>query len=182
MRPDRAQSLNQAPLADLLAVLLRQVKRLLAQRGIELNDAAIRALAEQVAAGQLPADLTDDLRAALAEVVTESEQVLARWNLTFAQSLATDMSAMPGWETTADFLEIANEKGNAELRIAAAAALLAALADWRCAAYALDAIDHDPHEIETVTARRVLARASGIPLEAPNWRAQVEAWLRQQAS
>ncbi|MFN8449948.1 MAG: hypothetical protein U0521_15520 [Anaerolineae bacterium] len=52
----------------------------------------------------------DALRRALADLIAESEQVLAGWNLTFRQSLDTEIDAIPGWTSTAEFLEIANEK------------------------------------------------------------------------
>ncbi|MEP7293700.1 MAG: hypothetical protein ABI835_18070, partial [Chloroflexota bacterium] len=57
--------------------------------------------------------------------------VLRRWNLSFEQSLDTEMTEIPGWESTAEFLEIANEKANAELRISTGVSLVAALGDWR---------------------------------------------------
>ncbi|HLV34158.1 MAG TPA: hypothetical protein VKY59_03545 [Spirillospora sp.] len=174
---NRAQTLGQAPLRDLLAVLLRQHKRLLMTRGVELTEAGIRALAEQIASGQPAGERVDALRTALIDIAAESEQTLARWNLTFNQALATPVADMPGWETTAEFLELANEKSNAELRIASAAALLAALGDLRYADHLLAAITHDPDEIETVTARRVLSRLSGIAPDAPDWQAQINDWL-----
>ncbi len=174
---DRAQALRQAPLSELLAILLRQYKRLLAERGVTLTEADIQALAQQMSVQAVTDNRAAVVRDILAGLVAESEQVLAGWNLTFAESLRTDMSAMPGWETTADFLEIANEKGNAELRISSASALLAALGDLRCARHLLAAIAHEPAEIETVVARRVLSSASGFAEEMPDWQDQVQDWL-----
>lgn len=174
---NREQALGQAPLRDLLAVLLRQHKRLLVARGVELTEAGIQALAEQIATGQPAGELVKAMRTALIDIAAESEQTLARWNLTFAQALGTTVADMPGWETTAEFLELANEKSNAELRIASAAALLAALGDLRYADHLLAAVTHDPHEIETVTARRVLSRLSGIAPDAPDWQTQIKDWL-----
>lgn len=177
MRPDRAQTLEQAPLPDLLTILLRQYRRLLAERGLDLTERDLQALAQQMTAGApLPAS-TEALRQILVDLVAESEQVLARWNLTFAEALRTEMTDLPGWESTSDFLEIANEKGNAELRIASAATLLAALGDLRFADQLLAAIAHDPDEIETVVARRILSRLSGITGRGADWLRQVQAWL-----
>lgn len=156
MRPDRIEILNSAPLEDLLTILLRQYKRLLGERGIELTEAQISRIAQGIASQTPPNPEALAVRDALIPLVAESEALLARWNLTFEQSLKTPMTDMPGWESTSDFLEIANEKANAELRIASASALIAALGDLRYIAYLRQAIAHDPDEIESVAARRVL--------------------------
>lgn len=176
---DRAGALRHAPLPELLAILLRQYKRLLAEHGVTLSEADIQALAQQMSAQAVTDERTAAVRDILVRLVMESEQVLGRWNLTFEQSLRTDMSAIAGWETTSEFLETANEKGNAELRIASASALLVALGDLRYAEHLLAAIAHDPDEIETVAARRLLSSASGVASDAADWPAQVAAWLRR---
>lgn len=176
---NREQALDDAPLSDLLAILLRQYKRLLAERGIELTEAGIQTLAHQLAEGSAPDDPAQAIRALLVELVEESIAVLARRNMTFVQSLQTDMADVPGWTTTGEFLEIANEKGNAELRIASASALLAALGDLRYAEYLLAAITHEPHEIETAAGRQVLSHASGIVPNARDWANLVRDWLHQ---
>jgi hypothetical protein len=156
MRPDRIEILNSAPLEDLLTILLRQYKRLLGERGIELTEAQISRIAQGIVSQTSPNPEALAVRDALIPLVAESEALLARWNLTFEQSLKTPMTDMPGWESTSDFLEIANEKANAELRIASASTLIAALGDLRYIAYLRQAIAHDPDEIESVAARRVL--------------------------
>jgi hypothetical protein len=156
MRPDRVETLNNAPLEALLTILLRQYKRLLAERGIELTEAQISAIVNDITAHSHPNDVALAVREMLIRFVTESEAVLARWNLTFEQSLKTTMTDIPGWESTSDFLEIANEKANAELRIASASTLIAALGDRRYQAYMRQAIEHDPDELESVVARRTL--------------------------
>jgi len=157
MRPNRLETLNNAPLEDLLIILLRQYKRLLAERGVELTEAQISQIAQDIATQKPVSALAIDVRDALIQFVAESEAVLARWNLTFEQSLQTTMTDMPGWESTSDFLEIANEKANAELRISSASALIAALGDLRYLPYLRQAIARDPEEIESVVARRILA-------------------------
>jgi hypothetical protein len=181
MRPDRVPFYAHAPLADVLAVLLLQFKRLLAARDISLTDAELRLLAADMANRVAPGARAAAVCAALVEIVEESLIVLAGWNLTFAQSLATEMNAMPGWETTAEFLELANEKANAELRIAAGATLAAALGDLRHADLLLALIAHDPDEIEAAAARRVLALLSGVDASAPGWAEKVRAWLDSRA-
>ena len=156
MRADRAEALNKAPLDDLLIILLRQYKRLLAERGIDLTEAAMKHIAQGITQRSTPDSQAIAVRDALIQIVAESEAVLERWNLTFEQSLKTTMNDMPGWESTSDFLEIANEKANAELRIASASTLIAALGDLRYSAYLRQAIEHDPDEFESVVARRIL--------------------------
>lgn len=181
MRPDRASVLGTAPLSDLLVVLLRQYKRLLAERGLELTEANIRDLAQRrVEQASLNATETR-IRDLLGDMIAESLAVLARWNLSYAQALATDMNAIPGWESTSEFLEIANEKSNAELRIASAAALAVTLRAYQYAPYLLQTFAHDPSEMEGVIARRVLLLVSGVDDNAADWFDQVQAWLAQQA-
>jgi hypothetical protein len=143
-----------APLDELLALLLRQLRRPLLSQGVTLTDAECAALARDILSGQ-PADHAEVIRRALLELTRESEAVLARWNLTYGQSLDTPMERIPGWETTAEFLDIANEKSNAELRIAACAALLVALGDPTYAETLRLLAERAP-DLETVIARRVL--------------------------
>jgi len=101
------------------------------------------------------------IRAALVELVAESVAVLADWKLTFAQALDTPMDALPGWETTGEFLALAEAKSNAELRIALGAILLYALGDARhieiMRVLAARAEMPDGVDIDTVLARRLLA-------------------------
>jgi hypothetical protein len=177
MRNPYAQLYN-APLNDLLTILLRQMRRLV--EPIDLSDAVLRDLVQQIPTRDALNSSSEALRQRLIEVVSESEIVLAHWNLSFAQSLNTTMEDVPGWESTADFLDIANDKSNAELRIAAASALVTALGDLRYVPHLFAAIRHDPNEIETVAARRVLSHFSGINFEASDWLLQVEAWYDAQ--
>lgn len=179
MLPDRSAPLYAAPLNDLLAMLLRQFRRLLAEKGVELDDPAMRAMAQAACERQYSADNVPTVKDMLAAIIAESEAVLTRWNLTFSQALVTQMDAIPGWESTSDFLEIANEKSNAELRIAAGATLLAGLNDYRYTPYLLAALDYAPDEVETIIARRVLLFASGINGDAADWRDQIGRWVAE---
>jgi hypothetical protein len=122
----RAAAYDNAPLEDLLTVLLRQWKRPLAAHDITFTDAEAAAFALSIINHEDTPALTA-LRLALIALVSESKAALAAWGLTFAGSLETEMTAIPGWETTADFLELAEQKANAELRISTGAALLVAL-------------------------------------------------------
>lgn len=159
MLPNRAAAYENAPLDELLAVLLRQFKRPLKSRGVDLADADAERLAQAITARETRGAQAESVRAALRDLVTESENVLAGWKLTFAAALDTPMDAMPGWETTAEFLEIANRKSNAELRIATGAILLVAFGDESRLDHArlLAARAAEQADLDTILARRVLA-------------------------
>ncbi len=162
--PDPLSAYQNAPLADLLALLLRQFRRPLASRGVNITDADAEKLAGALVAHEGLSETAFQIRAALVDLVAESYGELQRWNLTFQQSLDADMSGIPGWESTAEFLEIANEKANAELRISTGAALLAALGDRRYEAD-LRFLAARPGDLDGVIARRVLEFFAG---GAPN--------------
>ncbi|MFN8530568.1 MAG: hypothetical protein U0670_18340 [Anaerolineae bacterium] len=161
MRPDPIQTYRSAPLGELLAVLLRQFRRPLAAHGITFTDAEAGEIGARLAAVTGDREpLTERetaLRAALAALVHESEAVLANWNLTFAQSLEAEMTDIPGWESTSDFLELANEKTNAELRISTGSALLVALGDREFVPHLRTVIARAEPDVDTVIAERVLA-------------------------
>lgn len=163
MLPNRLRAYETTPLRDLLAVLLRQYRRPLASRGVTLTDAEAADLAA-AAVQRAPHPGADAVRAALVALVAESEAVLARYGLTFPASLTVDMTTLGGWETTAEFLEIANEKANAELRLSTGAALLVALggtADEARFREWLAALAADPQDLDGIIARRVLAELPG---------------------
>lgn len=181
VRPDRASLAHTAPLEDLLTLLLRQYKRPLETYRVTLTNTEAQALAAALAQRQTDAPKADAVRAALVALVQESVAVLARWGLTFQQSLKTGMDTMPGWETTAEFLEIANEKSNAEIRIATGATLLAALGDLRYGDDVLYLATHDEHDVDSVAARRVLLFLAELDPDVPDWTAQARAWLNAQA-
>jgi hypothetical protein len=161
----------------MMTLLLRQVKRPIAAFGVELSDAEADLIAHQIASRANLDDKAQAVREALTKVVAESEALLKdRWRLTFEQSVDTSMEAIPGWESTADFLDIANEKINAELRISVGSALVTALGDRRYARHLIFQSGRDEHDVDTVIARRVLAFASGFEFGAPEWAAQIELW------
>ena len=156
---DRAGAYRAAPLADLLTILLRQFRRPLKSRVVDLNDADAEALAHTLANRAETDAQGEAIRAALVELVAESEAVLAKWNLTFAESLAAEMDAIPGWETTAEFLDIANEKANAELRISTGAALLVAFGDPTYVHPLQALVARGDDDLDSIIAARVLAFA-----------------------
>ena len=154
--PDPLAAYENAPLAELLGILLRQFRRPFASRGVQMSDDDAEKLAGDIVAHETATPLAGEVTAALKALVGESYGTLERWNLTFRGALDTEMSEVSGWETTAEFLEIANEKANAELRISTGIALLAALGvmdygeDLRFLAGRAD-------DLDGVIARRVLA-------------------------
>lgn len=177
--PDPTAAYRRAPLADLLAILLRQYRRPFATRGVEFTDAEAEALAHQIVDQHAPEEQAQAIRAALLALIAESEQVLARWNLTFQTSLDTEIKDIPGWESTAEFLDIANEKANAELRISTGAALLAALGDLTHAPELLLLVARGDDDLDSIIARRVLLFISGVSGDDPDWLDQVRAWLKR---
>jgi hypothetical protein len=175
--PDPLTAYQNAPLGDLLAILLRQFRRPLKSQGVELSDAEAEALAHDLAARAPLSEKALAIREALVKLVAESETVLARWNLTFQQSLDAKMKNISGWESTAEFLDIANEKANAELRISTGASLLVALGDLRSADDLLFLVERGEDDLDAVIAKRVLLFASGIEASDPQWLDQLRAWI-----
>lgn len=185
MLPNRVGAYEQAPLDELLAILLRQFKRPLESQGVTIPDAEAKAITKAVVDREPLGEKAQAVRAALVELVAESEKVLTGWNLSFQQSLNTDMSDIPGWETTAEFLELANEKANAELRIATGSALLAAFGDLRYKDYLLYIVEQSQNEpqpdLDQVIAQRVLLFASGITPDDPSWLKKLREWVQTQS-
>lgn len=131
MLPDRLAAYRNAPFAELMTVLLRQLRRPLAAHGLDLTDADCERIGGEIARCERMTESGEKLRAALNAVIDESAGVLGKWGLTFETSLKTGADTLPGWETTAEFLELASDKANAELRFSTGAALLSASGDPR---------------------------------------------------
>lgn len=181
MRPDQRENVESWEFNRLVAILLRQFRRLLAERGADLSETEIDAIGDQAAQKSLTSARIPQIIAATADLVAESETVLARWNLSFAKALATPMDKLPVWETTAEFLEVANEKINAEVRISAGSALLLILGDRRNISYLVETVEHDLNrqgwlDVDAAIARRALLHASGVDGSAADWFSQVKAW------
>lgn len=176
--PNPAEKLFAAPVADLVSVLLKQFKRLLHDRDIILTTADIESIGQAVAVQDPLPEKAETVRAAVIDLVKASEDELQqRFGRSFAQSLTTDMNSIGGWETTADFLEIANHKSNAELRISAGASLLVFLGDLTRTDHLLTVIRHDAgaHDVDAAFAIRALAHRYAIDsqrmmtLSADDW-------------
>ena len=178
--PNPADKLRDAPVGDLVPVLLRQFQRLLDKRGLTLSKADVDSYGQRVAARDpLPAT-GSEVREHLVALVNESlTELQTRFNITFAQSLAADMDDIGGWETTAEFLDVANHKSNAELRISAGSALLLFLGETRFVPHLFTVINHDAgaNDVDAMFARRALSYHTQIDLDADNWQQQVRAAL-----
>ncbi len=169
-------------------ILLRQFRRLLFEQGQDLADADLKVLAARMASRQLQAEPETGIRAALVRLIEDSLSVLRNLGLDYQQSLATTMTDLSGWETTADFIDLANEKANAELRVSVGAALLAGLGDACYARMLLYTWLHgrgDPEDVDAVVSQRALAFASQIPVPKDTsaltgWQTRIEAWLQEQ--
>lgn len=181
---NRAQNVASWTIEELITILLRQFKRMLSERGVELTESDIQAIAKQAATHQTDFANAHTLRAILRELIGESLDVLMVWGFSFTKSLRTGMDALPGWETTADFLTLANEKGNAELRISAGAALLALLGDYSQVDKAWDTYQHgadDPEDVDAIIARRALSFAAiqdnFTSANRAEWETRIQAWV-----
>ncbi|PJF20558.1 MAG: hypothetical protein CUN56_15560, partial [Phototrophicales bacterium] len=160
--PSPDQKLGDAPFSDLMRVLLSQFKRLLADNGITLTADETIAVARAIADGTSHPKLRA-IQTIMKSLVEESLTLIQdRWGFTFLQSLYASMDDLDSWETTAEFLEIANEKSNAELRVSAGSALLVAMGDLSFAPYLLDVIKYDNGvmDVDAMFAKRVLRHVS----------------------
>jgi hypothetical protein len=172
---DRARTFDSAPIDELLSILLRQLKRPLAAHGFSIADA--EQLARECVSAQ-PIPRAPELIVALRAVVKESQRVLEAIGLTFEQSMRVGMEAVKGWETTAEFLDLANEKSNAELRITLASGLGLVFGLERAFAPDLLFLAKGDYGDESVIARRCLAFAARVDHRAPDALKQIEDWLR----
>ncbi|HEX2619047.1 MAG TPA: hypothetical protein VHL11_02840, partial [Phototrophicaceae bacterium] len=174
---NRAQNVARWRYDELFLILLRQFKRLLADQGIDLTDLQLHELADLMAQKQLSGEIAQPVKLALISIIETSLAVLDGMKLTYPQALATEMDDLPGWETTADFLELANEKGNAELRISAGASLLTALDDARYTDLLFACYQHganDPEDVDALIAKRALMFAAEVVETAKDWLSQIE--------
>lgn len=179
--PSPDEKLGNAPFSDLIRVLLSQFKRLLADKGVKLTANETLAISKSITNHANHPKL-ESIQAVVKHLVNESRDLLwTRWGLTFSDSLKADMESIGNWTTTAEFLEIANEKSNAELRISAGSSLLVAMEDLTFASYLLDVLIHDDGvmDVDAVFAKRVLLHVSEIQ-DSANWFALVQAWLETQ--
>ncbi|MDQ7024410.1 MAG: hypothetical protein Q9P44_02505 [Anaerolineae bacterium] len=169
---DRTDQLRQIPLQHLLPDLLRQFNKptLLGKHGIEVSKIMMDSIAEAVANREALPDIVAEINEAMSQIVQESmDDLKSRFEMSFAESLSkTDISDIGTWETTAEFLEIANHKNNAELRISAGTSLMVFLGDVRHADTLFTVIKHDNglDDVDALIAKRALAHYTQIPLDS----------------
>ena len=121
----------------------------------------------------------------IAEIVdSRLAELQSRWRIDFPTSLRADMTSIGTWRSTAEFLELANDKAVAETDIVLGSALLAAAGRRGYAPYLLDALEFDAgaFDIDGVIARRILLHISGVDGARADWLAQVRRWLHDQPS
>lgn len=184
--PNPAQKLYAAPYADLVALLLKQFKRLLTQHDITLTSETIEAISQAAADDASLPEPAPAIRTALVALVTESLTLLqTRFGFDYATSLrTTDMDEIGGWQTTAEFLEIADQKSNAELRISSGSTLLLMLGDPRFVGPLLAVLENDggADDIDAVLAKRAFAHAAGISPRAADFVEQARQWAANAGS
>ncbi len=174
--PNPAHALLTAPLGELVVVLLKQFRRLLQEGSIPLTVQDMEAYGQAVENNaDLPAN-APLLKERLLALIAESEtDLLQRFGLTFERALNTDMGGIDGWETTSEFIELANHKSNAELRISASATLLAMFGDATHTAHLWDVINEDKNvwDVDACLAKRALCHLYSVSPSAPDWREQI---------
>lgn len=178
---DPAAKLNDAPISDIFNLLLIQFKRLMAEREVKISTHDIRHYADSVALRNLSPDDAAPMTNVIHQLVHESEQELAQqFGFTFKQSLQADMNSIDTWETTAEFLELANIKHNAELRISAGSSLLCLLGDYRYVPHLLTVIEVDAGvmDVDAIIAKRALLHAARIETGDANWLNRVRQWYQ----
>lgn len=180
-----AEQLKTVSLMILVPDLLKQFNKitLLGQRGINLSKLEMDAIAEALINRQALPEKVAAINAAMRDIVQESITLLdKKFSLSFEQALKTsDISAVADWETTADFLEIANEKSNAELRISAGCSLMAFLGDVSLADYLLTVIQVDAgaNDVEAMIAKRALSHNANIDIDAEDWLTKIAKLINQ---
>ena len=139
-----------APFDDIMRLLCRQAS--------EWLDGGHAAALSSLAAKAESAESEAAIDALKALVDANLDTLWRRWRLDFAASLAADVTALDDWETTADLLQLANDKAESEKRIVVGAALLTAFGVADYASFLRQVIAHDAGlmDIDAVIAKRVL--------------------------
>ncbi|MCY4072669.1 MAG: hypothetical protein OXG60_15350 [Chloroflexi bacterium] len=183
MSSETLKELAQAPLQEILHLLLRQLDGALTGRDPSLGTHPSRDLIAALEAGETPENVKD-LAAVLMALVEDNLKILRhRLSVDFAGSLAADITQLTGWESTADFLSIADEKAQAEQAIVIASALLLACGRSEYASYLIEVIEDDAGalDVDAVIARRMLLHVGAIDSADADAPSQARAWLRDQS-
>ncbi len=182
MASQALEKLAQAPLQEILHLLFRQLDGALTGRGQSLGASPSRDLIAALAAGETP-ESVKVLAAALISIVEDNLKTLRdRLSVDFAGSLAADITQVADWQSTADFLSIANEKAGAEQVIMIASALLVACGKSQYASYLIEVIEDDAGalDVDAVIARRILLHVGAIDSVNKDAPSQARAWLLNQ--
>ncbi|MCY4536615.1 MAG: hypothetical protein OXE52_00130 [Chloroflexi bacterium] len=183
MSSDTREELANAPLREILHLLFRQLDSPLTQRATSLGANPSQVLLAALEAGEAP-DSVKGLAAALIALLDDNLKILRqRLSVDFAGSLAADITQLADWESTADFLSIANEKAQAEQEIVIAAALLVACGSIEYASYLIETLEADAGalDVDAVIARRMLLHVGAIDGANTDAPSQARAWLLDQS-
>jgi hypothetical protein len=154
-----AAHLSTAPATELITLLLQQFKRPFVEQGIDTSPEGLQPLIDAASAHQPLPDTADAIRTLLRSIIRESEATLRDdFGFTFAESLHKTMEDVTGWTSTAEFLDRANDKSTAELRISTASILLAFLGDPTFLSHVRTVIEADEglEDVDGVLAKRAL--------------------------
>lgn len=182
MSESPAEGLNRAPLGEVIFILLQHFRPSLSEAGLNLGTDEARALAGVIAAGETHAK-ADALTRHISDLVDGRLDALrARWRLDFAGALRAGMADIGPWRTTAEFLDLANDKAATETDIALGSALLVAAGHRDYAPYLLDVIEQDGGacDIDAIIARRILLHISGGAGARDDWHPRLRRWLDDQ--
>ncbi|MCY3778978.1 MAG: hypothetical protein OXG78_01595 [Chloroflexi bacterium] len=158
------EKLNSLPFDALLLMLLDYFRPALEWQAVSLSADEARGIAAALAEGRRCRSASP-LVAAVAEMVETQLRLLRdRWGLDLAGALRADMSDIGPWTTTAEYIEVANIKTEAETQIVLGAALLAAAGRREYADYLIDAVEcaDGDSDVDAAIARRVLLELRGI--------------------
>lgn len=160
-------------------LLLRQLEGALRQRDPTHDTSAWRDLITALEAGERPECVTRLAVVLIALVEDKLKTLRDRFSADFAGSLAADITQFTDWESTADFLSIAEEKAQAEQDIVIASALLVACGRSEYASYLIEVIEDDAGalDVDAVIARRLLLHAGAIDGTNTDAPSQARAWL-----
>ena len=183
MSTTNLERLNEAPLADILNLLLRQFSEELAEAGLRLGDETINQLSRDLAS-RLASGTASALVDVLIPLVDDNlNQLNSRWNLRFPEFLAAESSQIDNWQSTAELLKLANDKIEIEQRIVIGSALLVICGRHEYAEYLLDVLEYDMGlmDLDAVIAKRALLHISGVDGARRDWLTRVRDWLRGQS-
>ena len=183
MSTKNLERLTEAPLADILNLLLRQFSEELAEAGLRLGDATINQMSSDLASRRASGAASSLVDVLIPLVDDNLNQLNSRWSLRFPEFLAADCSQIDNWQSTAELLELANNKIEIEQRIVTGSALLVICGRHDYAEYLLDVLEYDMGlmDLDAVIAKRALLHITGVDGARRDWLTRVKHWLRGQS-